>query len=109
MEDKKTVHRDTKPANIPPPAAPAPTPPVIDMTKPVPVALVRFDRPIQYPGRGSDAQAKTERHTNGQTWTVEFISAHRVFKIVHTDPAKKTVKVGFVPEARALSWEPLEA
>lgn len=104
VEDKKPVQRDTKPANMPRTEA---EPPVVDLTRPVPVALVRFDRAIQYPGRQSDTHCKTERLSNGQTWSVEFISAHRLFKITWCDPARKVVKIGFVHESRAMSWEPV--
>ena len=103
---------DKKPA----PPRPAPTPaakeaPPAPKVDGIPVALLRFERAIQYPGRGSDSQVKTEKATNGQTWTVDYLPNIRHFRIVHTNPSHQKPElrrvVGYVPECRALSWEPV--
>lgn len=73
-----------------------------------PVALARFSRPIQYPGRQSDPQVKTEKLNNGQTWEVEYLHEMRHIRITFSDPGRtKLVKVGYVPIEQVLSWEPL--
>lgn len=72
----------------------------------IPVALVRFDRPIQYPGRQQDDQCKTETSSNGKSWAVEYLPAMRHFRIAYSDPARNEKKVGYVHEIRALGWEP---
>lgn len=72
-----------------------------------PVALARFSRPIQYPGRQSDPQVKTERMGNGQSWEVEYLHDLRHMRITFSDPARKVIKVGYVPIEQVLSWDPL--
>jgi hypothetical protein len=78
----------------------------LDFARPVPVAIARWDRALQYPGRASETAVKTEKLANGSVWLVEYLAPIRHFRITYTDPRKKTVTVGFVPECRALSWEP---
>lgn len=94
------------------PETPKADPPKTDWTKPVPVALVRFDRALQYPGKQSEQHAKTEQEpAKGpptRSWQVEFIAAIRQFRITFTDHAKGAApKIGYVPECRVLTWEPL--
>lgn len=116
----ETPNPDKKPA----PPRPVPAGPTMDaatiaraadrkvaisgLVETIPVALVRFDRAIQYPGKGqsNDDSAKTVTMANGNSWTVDYLPALRHFRITHEDKVKGT-KVGYVPVERALSWEPL--
>ncbi len=74
----------------------------------VPVAVVHWSRPLQVPGVQSDTVIKTQTLPNGKSWTVDYIQHMRHFKITCVDPARSSVvKVGYVHESNALSWEPL--
>lgn len=107
-EDKKPVPARAiqAQAELPTPSAMAYAD-ALGMEMPIRVALVRWDRPIQYPGRGADTQAKTEKLANGNTWDVTYLQGMRHFRILHYDNAKRVSIVGYVHESRALSWEPL--
>jgi hypothetical protein len=99
------------------PAAPAkpalPKLPEIDWSKPVPVKVVRFDRPVDYPGSQPTERAKTttpqERtaRPEGPTWDVDFLAPVRMFRITYTDKSRNRCEVGFISESRSLGWEPV--
>lgn len=96
------------------PAPPAPkSDPGIDWSEPVPVAVVRFDRAVSYPGAQPSEYAKTTpekdraARPNGPTFDVEYLARVRMFRITYTDVGRGKHAVGFIPEARSLGWEPL--
>lgn len=72
----------------------------------IPVFMVRWDRPLQIPGKQADDMVKTETLTNGRGWVVDYIPGMRHFRIKFFDRDRKTEETGYVHESRALSWKP---
>lgn len=101
-EDKKPVPPR---AVMPPPAVAAHVPAPPDA---IPAALVNFDKPRSIPGMQSTTRAKAGKEPNGQAWQVDFVPSMRHFRIVHTDPNRNIVKVGYVHETHASDWYPVE-
>jgi len=81
---------------------------IADLPRGIPVAVLRFSRPLQVPGRQSDDTLKSEKVANGRTWEIEYIPQIRHHKITYSDPdrQKDGPKIGFVHESVVLSWEP---
>jgi hypothetical protein len=76
----------------------------------IPVRLVYFSRPVQYPGKGqgSEQSARTLKESGGRSWAVFFIPSLRHFRIEFNDPSRGIAgQVGYVHESVALSWEPV--
>jgi hypothetical protein len=104
----------TAKAKPPEPAKPPlPSIPEFDWSKPVPVAIVRFDRAVTYPGAQPTEYAKTTTaeqrvaRPNGPTFDVEYLAPVRQFRITFTDVSRGIHKVGYVAECRNLGWEPV--
>jgi hypothetical protein len=105
------MSEDKKPA---PPRAPVAPPPAEKplatgapvLSESIPVALVRFDRFVQYPGKQQDEMAKTERASTGHSWKVDYLPAMEMFRIDYFDAVKKTTTVGYIPVCRATCWWP---
>ncbi len=99
------MNEDRKPVPPRPATEAAPPAPARDS---IPVALVRFDRALQIPGRQSETAIESKEHNNGQSWVVDYLPALRHFRIAYTDRDRKIARVGYVHEIRALSWEPVQ-
>lgn len=112
METQPATNAKQQPAKTPPKPE-AKKPPEIDWSKPVPVKVVRFDRPVSYPGSQPSEYAKTTEpekraaRPNAPTHDVEYLAPVRQFRITFTDRDRGRCEVGFVPEARSLGWEPV--
>lgn len=87
---------------------PQDTKPVPAEQRGVPVRLVRWERPLQIPGKQQDESIGTKREANGREWLVTYLPRDRHFQIDYKNPNRETENgTAFVHETRALSWEPL--
>lgn len=72
------------------------------------VEIARFSKPLQYPGKGSDTQVKSETLTNGTAWEVVYVISMRQFRVTYTDPARKIRRVGYVMGEHVTTWDPVQ-
>lgn len=94
-DDKKNKQQQTAPSAL------------SDLPRGIPVAVLRFTRPMQVPGRQSDETLKADKQPNGREWIVEYIPQIRHHKITFLDnDRQKEPRIGFVHESHVLSWEP---
>lgn len=79
-----------------------------ELPRGIPVALLRFVRPLQVPGQQSGDSVKAETLANGRRWEIEFIPQMRHHKITFFDAERQKdgPDVGFVHEVHVLSWKP---
>lgn len=113
METPQTETKKPVPPKAKPEPPPMPSVPQFDWSKPVPVAVIRFDRGVDVPGKmnenylKSTSAADRAARPDGDIFDVEYIAAIRHFRVTYTSKGKRKVGVAFIPEGRALSWEPV--
>lgn len=72
----------------------------------VPVALIRFVKPMQVPGMAVTPQLATHTAKNRRRWDIELVPQLRSFRITYTPPDNGEVRVLMVHETRIDNWDP---
>lgn len=79
----------------------------LEMPPGIPVAVLRFLKPTQYPGHAVSPIVKTELAKNRRRWEVEFIPQIRHFKISYFAPDTDKVEIVMLHETRVDNWDPV--